>query len=97
MKSCAPCRVVRMRISGNTLLSILEMGVTGYPSDGKFLQVGNIQYSFMALSSFSSSTGYDSKLVNARLLNGSMVYGVGGADANVTIVTNNYMATGGDG
>ncbi|KAL4541913.1 hypothetical protein Ndes2526B_g06409 [Nannochloris sp. 'desiccata'] len=89
--------VARLSISGNTLLSLLQHGVTGYPTQGWFPQVGNIRYSFRPIPNFQSETGFATDLINAQILKNGTVYGVGGDDLNIILVTSNYLAQGNDG
>jgi 2',3'-cyclic-nucleotide 2'-phosphodiesterase (5'-nucleotidase family) len=92
-----PDSVVRLSISGNTLLSLLQYGVTGYPTEGWFSQVGNIRYSFRPMPNFQSETGFATDLVNAQISRNGTVYGVGGDDLNIILITSNYLAEGNDG
>ena len=89
--------MVRLRISGDTLLQALQYGVTAYPYKGWFPQVGNIRYSFNPIASNSSETGFDTSLVNARIIAGDTLSGVSGDTDNITLIVNSYVANGYDG
>lgn len=88
---------MRLQISGDTLLAALQHGASAYPTGGAFPQVSNLRYSFLPVPNFQSSTGFATSIVNAQLLAGGVVYGVGGADTNVILATNSYLAAGNDG
>lgn len=88
---------VRLSISGNTLLSLLQHGVTGYPTKGWFPQVGNIRYSFRPIPNFQSETGFATDLINAYIFKNGTAYGVGGDDLSIILVTSSYLAEGNDG
>ncbi len=89
--------VTRLQISGNTLTSLLQHGVTAYPTKGWFSQVGNIRYSFRPIPNFQSETGFATDLVNAQIIKNGTVYGVGGDDLNIVLITTNFLAEGNDG
>lgn len=89
--------VVQLSISGNTLLSLLQHGVTGYPTKGWFPQVAHIRYSFRPIPNFQSETGFATDLVNAQILKNGTVYGIGGDELNVILTTSSYLAAGNDG
>lgn len=88
---------VRLQISGNTLLQVLQHGVSAYPTLGWWPQVANLRYSFVHIPNMQSPTGYTTNLVNANLINGTTVYGLGGDDPSVVLVTSSYIANGNDG
>jgi 2',3'-cyclic-nucleotide 2'-phosphodiesterase (5'-nucleotidase family) len=90
--------VVRLSISGNTLLSLLEHGVTGYPTQGWFPQIGStLRYSFLPIPNLQSATGFATSIVNSQIMKNGTVYGIGGDDLNIVLITNNYLAEGNDG
>ena len=89
--------IVRMMISGDTLMKALEHGVTAYPNDGWFPQVGNIKYSFLPLSNFNSPTGFYTSVVIAIIESNGLTYAVGGKEPNVELVTTSWLAAGNDG
>jgi len=86
--------IVRLKISGNTLLSLLQHGVTAYPYKGWFPQVGNIRYSFRPIPNLQSETGFATDLINAQILRNGTVYGFGGDDLDITLIVSNYLAEG---
>lgn len=88
---------VRLSISGNTLLQALQHGVSAYATLGWWPQVANLRYSFIHIPNMQSATGYTTNLVNVNLINGSTVYGLGGDEPSIVLVTNSYIANGNDG
>ena len=89
--------IVRMLISGDTLMSALKHGSSGYPKEGRFAQVGNLRYSFWPIPNQNSASGLVTSIGIALIVSNGSTYGVGGSTPNIELVTSSYLADGNDG
>ena len=83
------------RMNASVLMAALNNGLSGWTGDsnaaGRFPQVGGMRVAFN-----SNATNPNMRLVNATITAGSLNTPLASFTGDILLVTNNYVATGGD-
>lgn len=89
------CRLMVKRVNASVLMAALNSGVSGWTGDssapGKFPQVGGMKFAFNPKAASAAK-----RVVNASIASGGATMALEDFTQDILVVTNNFVATGGD-
>lgn len=89
------CRLMVKRVNASVLMAALNSGVSGWTGDstapGKFPQVGGMKFAFDPKAANAAA-----RVVNASIESVNATMGLREYTKDILVVTNNFVATGGD-